>query len=335
MASIDRARPEDLPIRFGRMELVALLGEGGMGRVFEAVLLGEAGFRKRLALKVIRADVSERVQGLAQDLVNEARTGGLLHHPGVVDVYDFGITDGQPWIAMELVRGCSLADLLAVAGQLPARLVLQLGASIAAALDHAHGLREGDLSAGLVHRDLKPSNVLLGRDGDDSPRVLAWLALLGYRLTDGSPASLEQIRRLADAALERGVDRSPAMLQVRYLAAWLLTALPPAFAAPERGRVHLEAQLEELSEGESEGASEEASERSALPDRLPGLRQRHRLNTAWLLLESLQRLPEPSPDVERLRGLVCRLDPACALAELAFLSGSSASNDRKPAIQGL
>ncbi len=166
MASIDRARPEDLPLRFGRMELVSLLGEGGMGRVFEAVLLGEQGFRKRLALKVIRSDVSARAEGLAEDLVNEARTGGLLHHPGVVDVYDFGITDGQPWIAMELVRGCSLADLLASAGALPPRLVLELGVSIAAALDHAHSLRDDGVTGGLVHRDLKPSNVLLGRDGE-------------------------------------------------------------------------------------------------------------------------------------------------------------------------
>ena len=165
VATIDRARPEDLPLRFGRMELVALLGEGGMGRVFEAVLLGEQGFRKRLALKVIRADVADRVEGLARDLVDEARTGGLLHHPGVVDVYDFGITEGQPWIAMELVRGCSLADLLAAAGALPPGLVLELGAAIAAALDHAHSLGDGDIK-GLVHRDLKPSNVLLGRDGE-------------------------------------------------------------------------------------------------------------------------------------------------------------------------
>jgi len=142
-------------------------------------------------------------------------------------------------------------------------------------------------------------------DGQRGPGMLAWLALLRFRLTDGAPESLEQIRRLADAALA-AVNGESAALQVRYLAAWLLTALPEAFAAPERGRELLAGLLDELPARE-------------LPGHLPGLRERHLLNTAWLLLEARERAGE---DVEELRGLICRLDPACALAERAFLVGS-------------
>ena len=162
--SPDSLRTDELPAAFGRYRLLSLLGEGGMARVFRAELLGDEGFRKPTAIKVIHAAVAARGEALKRALINEARTGGLLHHPNIVDVYDFGEVDGQPYIAMELVRGVGLDALLRVGRLEPAR-ALEVGAQIAAGLDHAHHLEVDGQLANLVHRDLKPSNVILSRDG--------------------------------------------------------------------------------------------------------------------------------------------------------------------------
>jgi len=182
--SPDALDPADLPVRFGRYELQSLLGEGGMGRVFLARLDGPEGFRKTLALKVVRHHVAEQ-RGVRDAIVSEARLGGLLSHPHLVDIYDFGIEGGQPWIAMELVRGESLAERLQ-RGAMPARELLDLLIALTRALVHLHDLAVEGVAAGLVHRDLKPGNVLLGRDGQvkltdfglaramEGPEVATW-----------------------------------------------------------------------------------------------------------------------------------------------------------------
>ena len=161
--SPDLLDPSDLPVRFGRYELLALLGEGGMGRVFRARLEGPEGFRKTLALKVVRSRVAEQ-QGVRDAIVSEARIGGLLSHPHIVDIYDFGLEGGQPWIAMELVPGDSLADRLQRGPMRPPD-VLSLLIALTRGLVHLHGLEVDGASAALVHRDLKPANVLLSEDG--------------------------------------------------------------------------------------------------------------------------------------------------------------------------
>jgi len=164
--SVDRITADELPVEFGRYTLRRVLGEGGMGRVFDAELAGPSGFRKRAALKVIREAVASRSAKLASELGREARIGGLLRHPNIVDVYDHGVTDGQPWIAMELVDGLGLDVALDRCGALPPALVLELAVAIASGLARAHDLEIDGERVGLVHRDLKPSNVLLGRNGE-------------------------------------------------------------------------------------------------------------------------------------------------------------------------
>ena len=154
-----------LPRQFGRYTLLSLLGEGGMARVYEAEFSGPAGFRKRAAVKVIRLDALDRDEARTRALINEARVGGLLKHPNIVDTYDFGLVDGQPYVAMELVEGVDLARLLRQ-GPPPVGVACSVAASICAGLHHAHELRDGGRSLDLVHRDLKPSNVLMGRSGE-------------------------------------------------------------------------------------------------------------------------------------------------------------------------
>ncbi len=158
---------EALPRRFGRYELTALLGQGGMGRVYRATLSGPSGFRKEVALKVIRAREDDPTESelRVRAFIQEARVCGLLRHPNVVDVYDFGATDGQPWLAMEMIDGWPLDALLADHDLLPPTVVLDLSIQIAEGLLHAHELTDGGTLLALVHRDLKPANVLVTRQG--------------------------------------------------------------------------------------------------------------------------------------------------------------------------
>ncbi len=170
MASAGKVRPDlleagDFPVPFGRYNLLGVLGEGGMARVFRAELQGLRGFRKRAAVKVIRASIGSQDERLTQALIHEAKLGGLLHHPNVVETYDFGEVDGQAWIAMELVSGIGLDRLLETREALPPDVALEIAAQICAGLTHAHELGGEGQRTPLVHRDLKPSNVIVSNSG--------------------------------------------------------------------------------------------------------------------------------------------------------------------------
>ncbi len=153
---------EDLPLDFGRYQLQELIGRGGMGLVFRAWLLGPAGFRKELALKLIRSvDPSERTR---QRFLNEARLGAMLDHPNLVSTQDLGEHQGQLFIAMDLVRGIGLDALLQHMGPLSGTATMDVAVQLCAGLAAAHGSSR-DGGPGLVHCDLKPGNVLLSDTG--------------------------------------------------------------------------------------------------------------------------------------------------------------------------
>ena len=211
----DPANPESVPSALGRYQLHGLLGEGGMGRVYEAELHGPAGFRKRVALKVLTpgAKISARA---AELLVREARLGGLLRHPNLVETYELGQANGRWFVAMELVRGPTLTELVRGVGPLPPRAMFELAYQISIGLAHAHTLEVNGAPAGLVHRDLKPANILLDAE-------LGWA-----KVADFGIASLRQSVGLGQGP--QGLVGTPPYMSPEHLGEGQLNARSDLFA---------------------------------------------------------------------------------------------------------
>ena len=139
--------------RFGPYEILAKLGEGGMGEVYKA---RDTRLGRFVAIKVLPAEKladPERQRRFQQ----EAISASALNHPNIITIYDFGTEDGVTFLVMELVAGRSLDQLIAPPGMKLGE-ILRIGSQIADALARAH-------SNGIVHRDLKPCNVMLTADG--------------------------------------------------------------------------------------------------------------------------------------------------------------------------
>jgi hypothetical protein len=139
--------------RIGRYDVTAVLGRGAMGVVYAA---RDPSLDRAVAIKVLRTGLGMPSRG-ADRLGREARALARLSHPNVVAVHDVGEDGGRVFVAMELVRGCTLRDWQRTAARSWEQIVdvlLQAGRGLAAA--HA---------ANILHRDFKPENVLVGDDG--------------------------------------------------------------------------------------------------------------------------------------------------------------------------
>lgn len=155
-----------MPQRVGRYEVLRVIGEGGMGTVYEAQ---QDSPRRRVALKVIRPGLA--TGQMRRRFQREADLLGQLQHPGIAQVYEAGVapvtTDTgaaarQPFFAMELIRGGALGEH-AHSADLGPRERLELVARVCDAVQHAH-------QKGVIHRDLKPGNILVDESGQ--PKIL-------------------------------------------------------------------------------------------------------------------------------------------------------------------
>ncbi len=147
--------------RFGRYDLVGVLGRGGMGIVYKA---WHPDLKAFYALKVLLAGADAAGDEIRRFL-REAHALARLRHPGIVGIHDIGEAEGKTYLAMEFVEGRTLADVLAGRKGEPMAPAEALGLTrwMAEALEFAH-------QAGVLHRDLKPANVLI--DSAGRPRLM-------------------------------------------------------------------------------------------------------------------------------------------------------------------
>ena len=139
--------------RLGPYEIVALVGEGGMGQVFKA---RDTRLDRTVAIKMLPASLASDPQR-RERFEREARNVSRLEHPHICPLYDVGEHDGHAYIVMQFLEGDTLAERLAH-GPLTITQTLECGIQIAEALAAAH-------RAGIVHRDLKPGNIMITRTG--------------------------------------------------------------------------------------------------------------------------------------------------------------------------
>ncbi len=140
--------------KLGKYELIQELGRGAMGIVYRA---RDPIINRLVALKTITKGVAED-PNMLQRFYREAQSAGGLQHPNIVTIYDMGEEAGTPYIAMELVEGESLEQLIGSRPDLPLSLKLTYAIQACRAFDYAH-------KRGIIHRDIKPANVMLSKEG--------------------------------------------------------------------------------------------------------------------------------------------------------------------------
>lgn len=135
----------------GKYRIVDVIGEGGMGTVYEAE---QEAIGRHVAVKVLRPENAQKSDAIER-MRHEARVVGQIGHPSICQVFDIGkLDDGTPYLVMERLRGETLARRLEARGPVPAGEVVEIAIQVLAALEAAH-------RKGVIHRDLKPDNIFL------------------------------------------------------------------------------------------------------------------------------------------------------------------------------
>jgi hypothetical protein len=142
--------------KLGRYRIVAELGRGAMGAVYRAV---DPLIEREVAIKTLLDDLpAEIMHEVRERFLREARSAGRLNHPNIVTIFDVGEDRGVAYIAMELLEGRSLQQILRKQPRTPFAIAADIAAQVADALDHAQQYR-------IVHRDIKPGNIMVGASG--------------------------------------------------------------------------------------------------------------------------------------------------------------------------
>src|SRR5262249_49266652 len=145
--------PAALATRFPELEIIELLGQGGMGAVYK---VRQRQLDRIVALKILPGDAA-RDPTFAERFTREARTLAKLNHPNIVVIHEFGEKERLYYLLMEFVDGVNLRQLIRT-GKLPPQEALKIVPQVCEALQFAH-------DEGVVHRDIKPENILLDKKG--------------------------------------------------------------------------------------------------------------------------------------------------------------------------
>ncbi|HRZ57167.1 MAG TPA: protein kinase [Candidatus Paceibacterota bacterium] len=235
---------EEIAKLFPHLEILGLLGQGGMGAVYKA---RQPKLDRLVALKVLlrRRDDGTADPAFGERFAREARALARLNHPAIVAVYEYGEAGGYPFLLMEYVDGLTLRQRLR-RGKLPAEQALAIVPKICEALQFAH-------QRGIVHRDVKPENILLDKDGQVKmadfgiAKILASdaqdLSLTGGRDVVGTPHYMapEQVEH------PRQVDHRADIYSLGVLFYEMLTGeLPLGKFAPPSKIVRVDVRLDEI-----------------------------------------------------------------------------------------
>ena len=183
--------PEELSVRFPQLDIVELVGQGGMGAVYKA---RQPALDRFVALKILPPEVADD-PAFAERFKREARALARLSQPNIVTVHDFGEADGLYYFVMEYVDGANLRQTMAHGGLTPAE-ALAIVPQICEALQFAH-------DEGVVHRDIKPENVLIDKRGRVKITDFGLAKLLGTDMDDtaiGRPFTLTGTRQVMGTA---------------------------------------------------------------------------------------------------------------------------------------
>lgn len=211
--------------------LLRPIGRGGMGEVWLAERVGEAGVGVRCALKIILPE-REGEGAYREHFVNEARMSALLRHPNVVTVFDVGQVGERLYMAMEWVDGLDLRDLIrrlrAFGTGLPMKHALYILRAAAQGLHYAHTLRDLDgRRLHLVHRDISPENLLISRDGAVklSDFGVAWSAASG-----AAPRAVGKVHYFAPELLQGAAATARSDLFAVGVTCYEMLTMQPLFS---------------------------------------------------------------------------------------------------------
>jgi tRNA A-37 threonylcarbamoyl transferase component Bud32 len=233
--------PADLARHFPELEILELIGRGGMGAVYKA---RQKQLDRLVALKVLPASV-KRDPAFAERFAREAKALARLTHPNIVAVYDSGQTDGLFYFLMEFVDGVNLRQLLNT-GKIAPKEALAIVPQICDALQYAH-------DKGIVHRDIKPENILLAKDGTVKIADFGLAKLVGLEAKDlritGSGDVMGTPHYMAPEQVEhpQDVDHRADIYSLGVVFYQMLTGeLPIGRFAPPSRKVQIDVRLDEV-----------------------------------------------------------------------------------------
>ena len=226
---------------FPKLEILALIGRGGMGAVYKA---RQPDLDRLVALKIL-ARQPDTDPGFSERFMREARALAKLSHPNIVAVHDFGHTGDLSYFIMEYVDGPNLREIER-AGQLSPKEALEIIPQICSALQFAH-------DAGVVHRDIKPENVLLDQAGCVKIADFGLAKIMGTEPTNFTLTEPNHVmgtpHYMAPEQVEhpRDVDHRADIYSLGVVFYEMLTGeLPLGKFAPPSGKVEVDVRLDEV-----------------------------------------------------------------------------------------